>query len=213
MAWYLTNGEVHILVDTGPADPAWALTNRGFHLMQPPENTMPAFLDRMHLSPDQIDLVICTHLHWDHCQNHGLFPSTEFLVQKRELEHAIHPLPMDRSIYGWGADQSAPFLRVASRYKAIEGDYEVSPGITVVLIPGHTPGLQGVLVEAETARYFLASDCIPLFENWIGVEAIPSGIYVNMEDYHISLGKIRSLRADFVLPGHDARVLEQSEYR
>lgn len=212
VAWYLTDGKTNILVDTGVGDPAWALTNRGLKLVQSPENTMPAWLERLGLSPGQIDLIICTHLHWDHCQNHGLFPGTEFLVQKRELEHAIHPLPTDRSTYGWSPDQAAPFLQVASRYRVLEGDKKVYPGVSVVFTPGHTPGLQGVFVEGDRASYFLASDTLPLFENWVGDEPVPSGIYVNMEDYYNSFDKIRSLGADRVFPGHDPRVMDQPEY-
>ena len=212
IAWHLTDGRVHILVDTGPADPAWAFAHRGLTLAQGPENTMPAYLRSMCLSPADVDLVICTHLHWDHCQNHGMFSSAEFVVQKRELEHAICPLPMDKSIYGWSSDGAAPFLSVAGQYKVIQGDKELCRGLTVVLTPGHTPGLQGVLVEGQTGSYYLASDSIPLFDNWTPREPIPSGIYVNMNEYYESFEKIRALGVSLVLPGHDLKVLERTEY-
>lgn len=212
-AWYLTDGKVNILVDTGPSDTAWALAMRGIKLHQPLENTMIASLQRLGLTPSAIDLVICTHLHWDHCQNHGLFAHTEFLVQKQELAYAIHPLPTDRAVYGWSEVEQAPFLQVAHRYKTVEGDEELWPGLSVVLTPGHTPGLQGVLVEGEVTSYFLASDTIPLFENWNGPEPVPSGIYSNMEDYYKSFDRIRSLGAGCILPGHDPQVMEKAEYR
>ena len=79
------------------------------------------------------------------------------------------------------------------------------------MTPGHTHGLQGVLVEAESGRIFIASDTLPLFEN---IEQDPpaiSSIYVDLQSYYDSIEKIGRLSA-YILPAHDFRVFEKEVY-
>jgi glyoxylase-like metal-dependent hydrolase (beta-lactamase superfamily II) len=60
---------------------------------------MEAQLARFGVKPDQITLVINTHLHVDHCGGNGFFANARFLVQERELEYARSPLPVHRPAY------------------------------------------------------------------------------------------------------------------
>lgn len=96
-------------------------------------------------------------------------------------------------------------------FTVISGDAQIGKGVRVILTPGHTHGLQGVLVDCETRPIFIASDTLPLFKN---VESSPftiSDIYVDIERYRESLKKIAELSA-FILPGHDFRVFEKAVY-
>lgn len=154
--------------------------------------------------------MICTHLHWDHCFDNRLLSNATFVVQKRELMHAVAAIPDQKGFYGWTENGIPPFLWVPEKYKIIKGDREILPGINVVFTPGHTPGSQGVLVKATSRNIFIAGDTIPLFENW--ETKTPSGIHVNLEEYQDSLDKIESLRDVLILPGHDPRVFEKEEY-
>ena len=76
-------------------------------------------------------------------------------------------------------------------------------------LPGHTPGLQGVLISTKNGNYCIPSDTVNITENW--ADKIPSGIHVNLEDWYRSYRKIEKL-ADHVLPCHEMMVLEKPEY-
>lgn len=85
----------------------------------------------------------------------------------------------------------------------------------MVALPGHTPGSQGVVVEAATKRYLLAGDCIDLYENWAGddeAEHIPSGFFTDIVAYEHSLKRIEELGCE-VIPSHDPLVVQRREFR
>lgn len=210
IAWLIESNGKTILVDSGPGDVEWARIHRGIELKPGPQGDFVTALLTIGTKPEEIDLVISTHLHWDHCFNNRFLTNAQFIVQHRELMHAINPIPYQRPIYGWAENEVPPFAWVSERYRVIKGDREILPGINVILTPGHTPGTQGVLVKTDVKDFFLASDNVPLFENW--EERCPSGIHVNLEEYQDSFDKINSLGDVFVLPGHDPRVFEKERY-
>jgi N-acyl homoserine lactone hydrolase len=85
-----------------------------------------------------IDVVVNTHLHFDHCGGNHLFPGTPVYVQRRELDDAR--TLEDYTIREW---VEAPGVQ----YVPVDGELEVLPGIRLVPAPGHTPGSQVVVVE------------------------------------------------------------------
>lgn len=210
IAWLIDGGEKKLLVDTGPGDPEWARNHMGIDIELGPDGNLASTLQRLGIKPEAIDLVICTHLHWDHCFNNRLFTNARFIVQHRELIHAIAPIDSQRHIYGWTENEEAPFLWVSEKYRVIKGSREILPGIDVFLNPGHTPGTQGVLVKTTSGNFFIASDTIPLFENW--EMKTPSGIHVNLEEYEDTFDKIGFLKDVFILPGHDPKVFQKERY-
>jgi len=167
------------------------------------------------IAPEEIDLVVLSHLHWDHCLNAALFPNARFIVQRAELRYAAAPLPVHRPMYGQDVPGARPLLPVKGNVEVIEGDRRIADGVTLVLTPGHTPGIQGVAVETSRGVHFIASDNIPLFDNWEGypgdLPRVPNAIHVDLETYFASLARIEQV-ADFVLPSHDMRVLEKERY-
>ena len=210
IAWLIDGGEKKILIDSGPGDGKWAKAQRGIDFKPGPRGDLESTLRSFGIDLREIRTVICTHLHYDHCLDNRLLSNATFVVQQRELIHAAAPIPAQRVLYGWTENEIPPFLWVHEKYKIIKGDREILPGINVVFTPGHTPGSQGVLVKAISRNFFIASDTIPLFENW--ETKTPSGIHVNLEEYQDSLDRIESLNDAFVLPGHDPRVFEREEY-
>jgi N-acyl homoserine lactone hydrolase len=214
LAWLILGGDRKILVDTGPCDPDWASR---YHrpLRKAPHQEIGAALNKFGLSPEQIDLVIFTHLHWDHCFNLESLSSAHFLVQKSEVQYAVAPLPSDRVPYEVGIPGiQPPWMKVFGRMTLLEGDEEVLPGISVMHLPGHTPGSQVVVVETTERPWVIAGDAVPLYENWRGDKAlshIPSGIYQNLYDAFKFLGRLDSF-GDRILPGHDESVLAHEKY-
>ena len=205
-----------ILVDSGCAEKDWADRYHPHVRMQRTAAQDPvAALARCGLQPADIDVVINTHLHWDHCFNNALFANAEIIVQREELRYAVAPLPIHAGYY----EAYTPGIRPAwmaayDRIRPVEGDEEIVAGVRVLSAPGHTAGMQAVAVETERGCYVIASDTVPTYENWEGtatLRRVPNSIHVDLEAYYRSLRRLEKLAA-FVLPGHDMRVLEQEVY-
>lgn len=97
------------------------------------------------LDPASIDIVVNTHLHFDHCGGNHLFAGTPIYVQQAELDDArTRP---DYTIPEW-VDPPG----VELRYVPVDGELELLPGVRLVPAPGHTRGSQVVVVETGTSR-------------------------------------------------------------
>lgn len=141
----------HILIDTGlPAD---APLPPG----RPPaanEKNVIEHLRDVGLSPDDIDIVISTHFDIDHAGYHDAFPGAEFVVQRAHYEQARSGHPR---FAGGRAHWDHPSLR----YRLIDGDTELFPGLTLLETSGHTLGHQSVLVRLpQTGLVLLAIDAV-----------------------------------------------------
>ena len=208
LGWLILGGPEPVLVDTGPSeDVDWGSRNHN-PFTRTSEQLLAAQLGEHRIASEEIRTVILTHLHWDHCYGNHLLPNARFIVQRRELDYATDPLDCDRPIYETGIAQP-PFLVGRDRFELVEGDFEVFDGIATVLMPGHSPGLQGVLVRTANRRILIGSDHFPLFDNITG--NIPTGIVQSLPDWYEASARARSL-CDFILPGHDGRVLERGYY-
>ena len=96
-----------------------------------------------------IDLVINTHLHFDHCGGNHLFAGKPIYVQRQELEDARNE--DDYTIHEW---VDAPGVQ----YVPVDGELELLPGIRLIPAPGHTRGTQVVVVEAGWRSAVIAGD-------------------------------------------------------
>ena len=92
-----------------------------------------------------IDIVVNTHLHFDHCGGNHLFAGRPIYVQRRELDDARHE--DDYTIREW---VEAPGVR----YVPVDGELELLPGVRLVPAPGHTAGTQVVVVGGDMAVWF-----------------------------------------------------------
>jgi N-acyl homoserine lactone hydrolase len=211
--WLLQSGPEAILVDTGPSSPEMA---QGWHtpIQQTPAQRPDAAVRLAGADPARLTRVVLTHLHWDHCYNLEMFPSARFWLQADELEAARHPLPSQRLPYEVGIpDRQPPWQAAVDRLEVIRGRRDVAPGVTTIPLPGHTPGLQGVLVDTAGGKYLIASDALPLLENLgsAGVDPIAPAIHIDVAACFDSLARMRTV-ADVVLPSHDPEVLKHPIY-
>jgi N-acyl homoserine lactone hydrolase len=101
-------------------------------------------LDRQNLDLAGIDIVVSTHLHFDHCGGNHLFAGKPIYVQRRELEDARKE--EDYTIREW---VDPPGLPLGLRYVPVDGEFELLPGLRLVPAPGHTAGMQVVVIEAR----------------------------------------------------------------
>ncbi len=211
--WLLQSGPEAILVDTGPSIPEAA--NRWHSaIRRSPEQRPDAVLRSLGLAPESLSVIILTHLHWDHCYNLECFPNARLVVQSEELRAAVDPIPTQRVAYEVGIPGlRPPWLAAFERLEVVRGDAEVAPGVRVLLLPGHTPGLQGVLVETAKGRHLIASDGAPHGENLgsAGGPMIPPGIHIDVAQCLRSMERMRR-EADIILPSHDPAIFAHAVY-
>lgn len=101
------------------------------------------------LDLSSIDLVVNTHLHFDHCGGNHLFPGKPIYVQRQELEDARSK--EDYTIREW---VDAPGVE----YFPVDGEFELLPGLRLVPAPGHTRGLQMVVIETGEHPIIVGGD-------------------------------------------------------
>ena len=119
------------------------------------------------LSPDEIDIVINTHLHFDHCgwntyykdgKPVPTFPRATYFAQQGEWEHA--QVQHERDAVSYMTDNYNPLLQ-SGQMKLLNGDAVIVPGVRVKLFPGHTHHMQAVIVESQGKTACYISDLIP----------------------------------------------------
>jgi len=146
-----TSDGKHILIDSGlPAD---APLPPGTPKAQNEKNVIEQLTD-LGLRPDDIDILVCTHFDMDHAGYHDAFRQAEFIVQREHYELARSGHPRFAAI-------RAHWDHPALRYRLIDGDTELLPGLTLLETSGHTPGHQSVLVRLpQTGPVLLTIDAV-----------------------------------------------------
>ena len=165
-------GDKNILIETG-------IGNKLSEKMAQIYGQPAGLLDSLHaagLAPEDIDVVIDSHLHFDHCgwntvRRNGLiaatFPNAKYYAQEGEWKHA-HENQRDGVSYF--TENYDPLVE-SGQMQLLRGDAEIAPGISVEVYPGHTRDLQATMVRSggKTACYI--SDLIPtsnhLDLNWV----------------------------------------------
>ncbi len=124
-------------------------------------------LQRAGIQPREVDLVINTHLHFDHAGGNTridgnrvvpTFPNARYVVQKGELAHALNPTERDRASYF--IDDFQPIVQ-AGLWDLIDSDAELIPGISVARIPGHNADIQAVVVTGGGKTLAFVADLLP----------------------------------------------------
>src|SRR5512139_2934265 len=93
IGWYIEGADKKILLDTGGGDPAIA-PPRAAPYKREKDQSLENALKKIAVKCDDIDIVVVTHLHWDHCGENDLFPKAKILIQRKELESARFPFPV-----------------------------------------------------------------------------------------------------------------------
>jgi glyoxylase-like metal-dependent hydrolase (beta-lactamase superfamily II) len=119
------------------------------------------------LRPEDIDIVVNTHLHFDHCGGNTrvekdkvvpAFPNARYIVQRGEYNHAMNPNERDRASYF--EENFAP-LEAAGMFSFLERDDTIAPGVELVRVPGHTADMQCVKLTGGGKTAFLFADLVP----------------------------------------------------
>ena len=159
-------------------------------------------LAKIGLTPEDIDIVILTHLHGDHTELASLYRKAKFIVQRKELEYAQHPHPIDAELYDNRYFESLDF-------DIIDGDANINSGISVFLTPGHTPGGQSVQIHTALGEAIITGFCCSMdtFKQTEemkrrGWEVSVPLIHHDVRDAYDSVLKVKQ-KADIILSLHD----------
>jgi glyoxylase-like metal-dependent hydrolase (beta-lactamase superfamily II) len=187
-----------ILVDSGPNVAASAAA--GFEVVGDPTNALLRALARRERTPDDVEALIHTHLHYDHMQNDALFPHARVTVRERELQWALgRP---DR--FYAGIDE---FLEeVGPRLQIVEGEWDITGGVTLLPNGGHTHGHQSLLVQTIDGPICLCADIVPLGAN---MRTLPACL--DSAESAAFVERLRESGWEWI-PGHDPDVRGHARY-
>jgi glyoxylase-like metal-dependent hydrolase (beta-lactamase superfamily II) len=193
--FYLEGGDQNILVDTGMEEfmiPPGAEEETGLNIMEFEEA-----LATVELKPEDVDIVIQTHLHNDHCENTYKCTNARVYVQKAELDFFKSPHPIDHRYYSDLLDESDVVT--------VEGDTEILPGVRVIFTPGHTPGGQSVAVETGEGTAVITGFCCNA-ENFPAVgPVVTPGVHIDAIQAYESAQRVKEI-ADIIVPIHDITI-------
>ncbi len=209
LGFVITGGDKTIMVDTGAPEPDCNAKTPREVVRSADEYLIPQ-LTRLGLQPEDIDIVINTHLHWDHIYGNNKLPRAEILVQQAELDYFANPLPCDRNSYEKNSD--IPFATTfLDRVLPVRGDASIIPGVRVLLTPGHTPGCQSVLVETVDGLVVLPGDNISLLDSLKVTPPHLPGIVVDAYDFYNSMEKLSRLGPCRIMPAHEKSILNKHD--
>ncbi|HYO87169.1 MAG TPA: MBL fold metallo-hydrolase [Candidatus Limnocylindrales bacterium] len=153
-----------ILIDVGIGSKMPAKWQEIWHLSHP-KGTVDEALARLGLTRANIDLVVDTHLHNDHCGGNTVlaedgslqpaFPNAEYVTQRREYEDAMQPNERTRATYI--PANYAPLVE-RGQMRLLDGDTELAPGVYGVVTPGHTPAHMSIRFESRGEHALFTCD-------------------------------------------------------
>jgi glyoxylase-like metal-dependent hydrolase (beta-lactamase superfamily II) len=206
--WFIRAGNKHVLVDTAIEAEDYRNYHLGFNSWPfEPVQSFEEALAKVDCGPMDIDMVIQTHLHMDHVYNTAKCKNAVIYVQEDELRFALNPHPIFEILY--------PKEIIGKlKFEIIRGDQTILPGIEVMLVPGHSPGGQAVVIETTEGKAVISGFC-SIMDNFFPTEdvktrispfasypVIAPGIHTNLFQAYESVMKVKN-KADIIIPLHD----------
>ncbi|HEX5108458.1 MAG TPA: N-acyl homoserine lactonase family protein [Vicinamibacterales bacterium] len=204
--WAIKGPGGTFIVDTG-FDQAMAV-KRGRQIVKPVHEGLAT----IGIDAGSVEQIIVTHLHYDHCGNHDLFPRARYHLQDDEMAyatgrcmcHGLLRIPFEPD------DVVAMVRKVfADRVTFHDGDWEMAPGVTVHRIGGHSKGLQCVRVRTRRGHVVLAADASHLYAHISEGRVFP--VTYNVGDVLEGYQTLKRLAEspDHIIPGHDPEVAKR----
>ena len=157
--------------------------------------TLTKRLAEFNLKPEDIDIVINSHCHYDHVEANYLFKGKPLIIHEKEIEYTD-------KLY-WPEWRQA-FLNIMD-VDAINEDKQVTKNVRVIETVGHTPGSISAIVDTDDGMIAIVGDAVIVKEDLLDLKP-PTVVTMNVaaEKAVESLRKIKTLNPNLVIPGHDA---------
>lgn len=202
--WYLEGGDKKIIVDTGlmgvlaSKDREEGIGGKIY--------TFEQGLAKWGLKPEDVDIVIHTHLHNDHCENDVKCVNAIFYIHEQEMDRIHNPRPLDfRYELDFVEDIEAQGKIVAVK----ESELEITDGVRVIHTPSHTPGSLTVLVNTAKGLAAITGFCVisenfdpPAAVRGMEMEVLAPGVHNNADEAYDQVLRVKDL-ADIIIPLHE----------
>jgi glyoxylase-like metal-dependent hydrolase (beta-lactamase superfamily II) len=168
----IKSGNLNILVNTGVGpDEKYTPRYRQIYQIQHPPALLTSLAEH-NIKPEDINIVVNTHLHFDHSGGNTkqskmpdgtikyipAFPKAKYIIQKAEWVNATNATERTRASY---YKENILPLEEHNQLELIDGDKEIAPGISVLRSGGHTKGHQVIILESEGKKGIFWSDLMP----------------------------------------------------
>lgn len=219
--YLVEGGEELLLVDTGMA---WTERAGKYHhpgSYQPEGHSIIERLAENGYRPEDVGIVVLTHMHWDHVYYLNRFQNARIIVNEKEYRFALDPIPLYYKSYEHpklyeGAKEKIVRPFEGMPITTVTGETEIMPGVRVFETPGHSPGHQSVEVDTREGSFICCGDSIFILDNLTPVPEIayditPPGRYADIVSTwkSIELQKSRARHPGMILPCHEKQMLER----
>jgi glyoxylase-like metal-dependent hydrolase (beta-lactamase superfamily II) len=164
--YLVRTGRHNILIETGLGDKRDARA-RAYMNVPAVTESLPDTLARRGVDPGSIDIVLNSHLHWDHASGNTIldgdralpaFPGARYIASRGEWEHAHERHARDAVSY---IDASYDPLVESGQMTLVDGDCEVAPGVWMRRAPGHNRDMMAITAESRGQTFCFLSDLVP----------------------------------------------------
>lgn len=155
------------------------------------------------VAPEEIDLLVISHFHSDHVYNFQYFSNASILMHEEEMAYA------QKGEDPWQPPFFYDAVKATGRLQGVREGQELASGVSVLHLPGHTPGCMGLLLTDQgMPATVLAGDAV---KNIVELATGGAAMSIDQEATRKSIQKVRSV-AERVIPGHD-RILHLEKDR
>ncbi len=205
----IRSDDKNILVDTGLGN---KITDKVKKIYSPSKFILLESLAELGLTGNDIDIVVLTHLHFDHAggvtsiiDNKKVltFPNAIHIFQQKEWDVAKDPDELNKASYNF--EEDLQLLDEKGNYKLIDGDFQLTRDVTLELVGGHSEGSQVVRIESDNELAYYPGDILPMEVNHH--LAVTTSFDINRKDTFKAKKKILSEikeRDGIIFLGHDS---------
>ena len=203
--WVARRGDRAFLIDTGMSDAT--STSKGMHYLRAPAEAVTL----LGLDPSKLEDVILTHMHFDHAGALHRYPRARFHIQDTEMAYATGRCMCSKLLRrGYNLDDVLHLVKCVYHDQVVFHDQtvEITSGLTVHRVGGHTAGLQVVRVWTRRGWVVLASDASHYYFNMIEGVYFPSIYRIDeMDEGYRTAQRLADGDWNRVIPGHDPKVM------
>lgn len=189
-----------------------------YELHQTIEQNLEVQLAMCGVRKEEIDTVILSHMHFDHTGNIHMFKNADIYVPKADFMFAQTTVRISNDPATYCGYCKNDMDVVVRQYHLVEEDFEIIPNVEIINLPGHTPGLLGLMIHLDKGgTYIFPMDAVYTNEIYTP-PAKASGLLFDREKYFKSIERVRMLQKKYhatVVPAHDwelFRTLKKAPY-